>query len=116
MHHGIGLAFLHWVVSGLSLMVTAALVPGFHLRGFTTALVATLLIGISNYLVWPILFVLTLPLTILTFGLFVFVLDAIILRLCAAFMKNFEITNWFSAIVGALILAFTSSFLHWFFV
>jgi putative membrane protein len=116
MHYNIVHQLLHWVVSGLALAVTAAIVPGIHLRGFATAMVATLLIGFANYLVWPILFFLTLPLTILTFGLFIFVVDAIVLRLCAAFMKNFEITNWFSAVLGAMVLAFTSSVLHWFLI
>lgn len=113
MHYSILSLVLHWVVSGLSLAVTAAVVPGFKLRGFTAALVAALLIGFANHLVWPILFILTLPLTIVTFGLFVFVIDAVVLRLCAAVMKDFEITSWFSAIIGAIILAVTSSVLHW---
>lgn len=102
-----------WVVSGLALAVTAAVVPGFKLRGFTTALIATLVLGLANTFVYPVLVILTLPLTILTLGLFLWVIDAIILRLCAALLDDFEITNWFSAIIGALILALTSSFLHW---
>jgi putative membrane protein len=104
---------LHWIVSSLALAVTAAVVPGFRLRGFTTALMATFILGMLNYLLWPVLAFFTLPLTIITFGLFLFVVDAIVLRVCAAFMKNFEITNWFSAIIGAVILAITSSFLHY---
>jgi putative membrane protein len=107
---------LHWVVSSLALMVTAALVPGFRLRGFPTALMATLILGLLNYLLWPILVFLTIPLTILTLGLFLFVVDAIVLRVCAAFMKNFEITNWFSAILGAVILSISNSLLHYFLV
>jgi putative membrane protein len=103
---------LHWVVSSVALLVTGAIVPGFHLRGFTTAMIATFLIGLCNYVVWPILFVLTLPLTIVTLGLFVFVLDAIVLKVCAAFLKDFEISGWLSAILGAVILAVSSSVLH----
>lgn len=106
----------HWVVSGVALALTAAIVPGFRVRGFFTALVATLLIGFANYLVWPILFFLTLPLTVLTLGFFVFVVDAIVLRLVAAFMKDFDISGWFSAIAGAIILAVTSSLLHFLFI
>lgn len=101
------------MVSALALAITAAIVPGVRIRGFTTALIAVVLIGLANYIVWPILFVLTLPLTVLTLGLFVFVLDAIILRLCAAFMKDFEISGWLSAILGSLILTILSSVLHW---
>lgn len=108
--------FVHWVVSGAALALTAAVTPGFRVRGFGTSLVAVILIGAANYLVYPILFWLTIPLTVLTLGLFVFVLDAIILRLCAAFMKDFEISNWFSAVIGAVILSLTSSLLHFLFI
>ena len=103
---------LHWIVSGIALAVTAFLVPGFRVRGFSTALMAVLLIGAANALIKPFLIFLTLPLTILTLGFFLFVVDACILKLCAAFMKDFEITNWFSAVVGAIILTLTSGFLH----
>ena len=109
-------ALAHWIVSGLALALTAALVPGFRIQGFGTALVASLLIGLANMFLWPVLAFLTFPFTILTLGLFLFVVDAIILRVCAAFLRNFEITNWFSAIIGAVFLAITSSFLHWMFI
>ncbi len=102
----------HWLVSGLALAITAAVIPGFRIRGFFTILVAVFLIGVANTLIWPVLFVLTLPLTIVTLGLFVFVLNAIILRLCAAFLKDFEISGWLSAIFGAMILAIMSTILH----
>jgi putative membrane protein len=104
---------LHWVVSSLALALTAAIVPGFRLRGFFTAMMATLIIGLLNYILWYPLAFFTFPFIILTFGLFVFVIDAIVLRVCAAFMKNFEITNWFSAIIGAVFLALTNSLLHY---
>lgn len=104
----------HWVVSGLALALTSALVPGFRLKGFGTALVASLIIGAANVVIRPFLVFLTFPLTILTLGFFLFVVDAIILRLCAAFLKNFEISNWLSAVLGAIVLALTSGLLHWF--
>ena len=107
---------MHWVVSALALALTAALVPGFKVGGFGTALIAALLIGVVNYFLWPLLFFLTLPFTVITFGLFVFVVDAIILRLCAAMMSGFSINGWWSAILGAILLSISSSFLHWLFV
>lgn len=103
---------LHWLVSGAALAITAFLVPGFKIKGFTTALMASLFIGAANFLIKPFLIFLSLPLTILTLGFFLFVVDAAILRLCAAFMKDFEITNWFSAVVGAIILTLTGGVLH----
>jgi putative membrane protein len=71
-----------------------------------------LILGVLNYLLWPILVFFTLPLTIITFGLFLFVVDAIVLRVCAAFMKDFEISNWISAILGAVLLTLANGFLH----
>ncbi len=103
---------LHWLVSGAALAITAFLVPGFRVKGFSTALMATLFIGAANFMIKPFLVFLTLPLTVLTLGFFLFVVDACILKLCAAFMKNFEITNWFSAVVGAIILTITGGILH----
>jgi len=104
---------LHWIVSGLALAITAALVPGFRIRGFGAALIASLLIAALNFFLRPALDFLSFPLTVLTLGFFVFVVDAIVLRLCAAFMKDFEISNWISAILGAIILAITSGLLHY---
>lgn len=109
----LGLLF-HWLVSGVALSLTAAMVPGFRIRGFSTALVASLFIGAANLFVRPLLVFLTFPLTILTLGLFLFVVDAMILRLCAAFLKNFEVDGWFSATIGAVVLALMSGLLHWF--
>ena len=103
---------MHWAVSGVALALTADITPGFRVRGFGTALLAVVLIGAANYFVYPVMFWLTLPLSILTLGFFVFVLDAIILRVCAALLDDFDISNWFSAILVAIILSLTSIFLH----
>lgn len=106
----------HWFVSGVALALTALVVPGFRLQGFMSALVASLVIGLANVFMRPILVFLTFPITLITLGLFLFVVDAIILRICAGILKGFEITNWFSAIFGAMVLALTSTFLHWLFI
>lgn len=103
----------YWLVSGLALWLTAKFVPGFRIRGFITTMLAALIIGFANVWVRPVLVFLTFPLTIVTLGLFLFVVDAIILRVSAALLDDFEITNWISAFFGAIILALTSSFLHW---
>ncbi len=103
---------LYWIVSGAALAITAGIVPGFRLKSFKSALVASLVIGLANIFIRPVLILLTFPLTILTLGLFIFVVDAIVLRLSAAMLEDFEISNWFSAIIGAVILAIMSSVLH----
>lgn len=102
-----------WIVSALALALTAALIPGFRIRGFGTALIASLVLGILNIFVTPVLQFLAIPFTLLTLGLFIFVVDAIVLRICAALLDDFEISNWFSAFFGAIVLALANSFLHW---
>ena len=108
--------FGHLLVSAVALALTAALVPGFRIRGFFGAVVAAFVIGVANSFVRPVLVFLTFPITLLTLGLFLFVVDAIILRLCAGLLPRFEISGWLSAIFGAVILAITSTFLHWLFI
>lgn len=102
----------HWFVSGAALYVTAALVPGFRINTFGTALIASLLIGASNVLIRPLLIFLTFPLTVLTLGFFIFVVDAIILRISSFFLDGFEIRGWFAAIIAAVVLSILSSFIH----
>ena len=106
----------YWLVSGIALALTAAIVPGFKIRGFGTAVMAAIVIGIANIFLRPILVFFSIPFYILTLGLFTFVVDAIILRLCAAVFEDFEISGWISALLGAVILSFTSMFLHWMFI
>jgi putative membrane protein len=104
---------LRWLVSALALLITAYVVPGFKVKNFSGALIASMIIGLANMTVWWVLFVLTLPATILTLGLFVFVVNAVVLRMCAAILRDFDITNWFSAIAGAVVLSFVGSLLHY---
>jgi len=106
------IALVQWLVSAFALRVTAFLVPGFRLHDFPTALIAAFLIGLGNLVIRPFLLFITLPLNILTLGLFTFVVNAIILRLCAAALKGFEITGWLSAVFGAFVLACVSVLLH----
>jgi putative membrane protein len=104
---------LHWAVSALAMMATAYLVRGFKVRGFGSALFASLVIGIADVIVRPILLFLTLPLNILTLGLFTFVVNGIVIRLCAALVPGFDVDGWGSAIFGALILAIVGTGLHY---
>jgi putative membrane protein len=103
---------LHWAVSALALLVTAFVVPGFKVKNFGAALVASVVIGLANVFIRPFLLFLTLPLNILTLGIFTFVVNGIVLRLCAAVLKDFAISGWFAAILGAAILAFVGTGLH----
>ncbi len=99
---------LRWLINTLALFVVVNLVPGFHYRSIVTLAIAALVLGLLNALLRPILFILTLPLTIVTFGLFLLVLNAVMLELTAWLVPGFRVDNFTSAVLGALILAIIS--------
>ena len=94
-----------WLLSALALLITSRFVEGFEIKSFKSALTASIVIGLLNAVLRPILLLLTLPINILTLGLFTFVVNAIVLRAAAALMSTFRITDWMSAIIAALVLA-----------
>lgn len=95
---------LVWILSAIALLLTSKLVKGFEIKDFKAALIASLVIGLLNAVLRPILLLLTLPINILTLGLFTFVVNAIVLRIAAGMMSSFKIADWKTAIVGAFIL------------
>jgi putative membrane protein len=96
---------LHWFLSALSLLIVAHLVPGFEVRGFGVALIASLLIGLINSTLGLLLKLLTFPLTIITFGLFLFVINALMLRFAALLVPGFAVRGFLPALLGAVVLA-----------
>lgn len=96
---------LVWVLSALGIFLTSRLVNGFEIKSFGSAMLASLLVGFLNMILRPILLLLTLPVNILTLGLFTFVVNAMVLRLAAMMLKNFNIKGWGPGIWGAFILA-----------
>jgi putative membrane protein len=110
---GLFYSLLHWVVSAIAVMLTAYLVRGFKVRSFWTALGAAVVIGLANTIIWPILIFLTLPINVLTLGLFTFVVNGMVLKICAWFMPGFEIKSWTAAIFGAIILSIFGTGLHY---
>jgi putative membrane protein len=103
---------LHWLVSGIAVLVTSKLVPGFDIDGYFAALIAAVFIGLANAIVYPVLFWLTFPITFLTLGLFIFVLNGAILKLCAVFLPGFHIESWGAAIFGSIVLSLVAMALH----
>lgn len=97
-------ALVHWLLAALVLVMTAYLVPGFQINSFVAAMFAALIIGIVNAVVWPIITILTLPLTIVTFGLFLFVVNGLCLKLAAAMTPGFTIHGLMPAILGSIVL------------
>lgn len=99
-------AFLvHLTVSALLLLLVAHFVPGFSIDGFGYALLAALVLGIVNGIVRPLLILFTLPVTVLTLGLFLLVINALMLLLTAALVPGFSIDGLGIAFLGALLLA-----------
>jgi putative membrane protein len=96
---------VHWILSAVALMLVAKWVPGFVVTGFGTALVAAILIGLINGTLGMILKVITLPLTIITFGIFWFVINALMLKFAASLVGGFQIRGFWPAFVGSLILS-----------
>ena len=96
---------LHWVVLAIALLATTRLVGGVHVDSYATLAVAALAIGFVNALVKPILVILSLPLTVLTLGLFYLVVNGACLMLAAALVPGFSVASWGSAIIGALVLS-----------
>jgi|SRR3989344_899740 len=97
-----------WVMNALGLLLVAYLIPGIEVAGIGTALVVALVLGLVNALVRPVLFILTLPVTLLTLGLFIFVLNGFLFWLTATFIEGFEVTGAFAAIIGPIVLSFIS--------
>ncbi len=97
---------LYFVLMAGTMLVLSHVLPGFHVAGFWSALAASVVLGLLNAIVKPILFVLTLPFTILTLGLFLLVLNGITLWLTTLFVRGFDIPGGFgTTIVAALILS-----------
>ncbi len=95
---------LHWLLASAALMITAYLVPGFRVDGFFAALIASVVIGVVNVFVWPVLAVFTLPLTVLTFGLFLLIVNGIALKIAAALTPGFTIQGFMPAVIGSVVL------------
>ena len=98
----------------LGLYLASAIVPGVTINGTLDLILAALLLGLVNAIVRPLLFLLTLPLTIITLGLFLFVLNAAMFGLVAALLDNFVVAGFWSAIFGALIVSITSTMASWY--
>jgi putative membrane protein len=96
------------VVYTLALLLAANLVPGIRLDSLTSALVAGLLLGLINAIVRPILVVLTFPITLLTLGLFLLVLNAFCLWLVSVFVSGFHVAGFWPAFWGALLVSIVS--------
>lgn len=100
--------FIRWVVNAVTLLLIAYFLPGVEVRGLYVALITALMIGLVNAVIRPILVLLTLPLNILTLGLFVFVINGILFWFVASFVDGFSVSGFWSGFLGALVLSIIS--------
>jgi len=103
---------VHWILSALSLMLVAHFVPGFYVKSFLYALLASVVIGLINATLGLVLKFLTFPLSIVTLGLFLLVINALMLKLAAALVPGFEVRGFWPAFWGALLLAILGMIIH----
>jgi putative membrane protein len=107
---GFGHILLRWIVSALAILAVAYILPGVSVVSFWVALVVALVLGLINALLRPLAIFLTLPITLLTFGLFVLVINALLVQLAAAIVDGFVVDNFWWALVFSAVL----SVVNWF--
>jgi putative membrane protein len=99
---------LVWLINALALIAVAYLLPGVSVADFTTALVAALILGLINAVVRPVLLLLTLPVTILTLGLFIFVLNGLLFWFVGTYIQGFHVAGFWSGVFGAIVFSLIS--------
>lgn len=99
---------LRWIILTLAIVIAAYLFPGIRISGFGTALFAALVLGILNAFFRPVLIILTLPINILTLGLFTFVINAILLMMTSGIIGGLVVDGFGSALLGSLIISIVS--------
>jgi len=99
---------LVWLVNTVSLIAVAYLMPSIRVADFTTALVAALVLGLVNTIVRPVLVLLTLPVTLITLGLFIFVINGLLFWFVGSFVKGFVVEGFWAGFLGAIIYSVIS--------
>ena len=103
---------LKWLVMVLAIMISAYLIPGVTVAGFWTALWLALFLGVVNILLKPILILITLPINILTLGLFTFVINALIILLASSVINGFSVDGFWTAMLFSVVLSLVSYILN----
>ena len=100
--------FLRWLILTFSIIATSYLIDGIQVSGFVSAFFAAAILGILNAFFRPILLILTLPVNILSLGLFTFVINAIVLMMVSGMISGFEVYGFWSAVFGSLLISLVS--------
>ncbi len=101
---------INWLLSAIVIFVTAYILPGVQLSGFVSAFVVAVVLGVINVLVKPVIILLTLPLTVVTLGLFAFVINALMILLASAVVPGFSVDSFWWALLFSIILSFINYF------
>jgi putative membrane protein len=104
---------VNWILSALAVWVVSRLVPGFHVAGIASALIAALVIGFVNATLGLLLKIITFPLTILTLGIFWLIINALMLEMAAAVVPGFHVDSFASAFWGAIVLSLVNMLFRW---
>ena len=105
--------FLKWLALALAIMFTGWVIPGITISSFVSALIAAIVIALVNLFIKPILIFLTLPINILTLGLFILVINALLFLFVAYLVPGIEVDGFWSAFLGALLLTILSIGISW---
>ncbi len=100
-----------WIISSLAILITSYLLPGIHIVDFLTAFILAVVLGIINTILKPILIVFTLPINILSLGLFTFVINALLILLAAKIVPGFYVDGFWWALLFSIVLSVVNSFL-----
>lgn len=96
---------LIWILNAIAVILVTYIVPGITVNTFWSALIVALVLGLLNTIVRPVLLLLTLPVNILTLGLFTFVINGLILYFVSSIVKGFEVDGLWTAIIGSIVLS-----------
>lgn len=97
------------LLTALTLLVAASVIPGIEVAGAYAAIIAAIVLGILNLFVRPLLILFTLPVTILTLGLFIIVINALLFWFAASFLQGFSVDGFFAALLGSLLVSLAST-------
>jgi len=104
---------IHWLTTALAVWITSRIVPGFYVDGVAAALIAAIVIGLINATLGLFVKVITLPLTILSLGVFWLIINALMLELASVFVPGFHIRGFATAFWGAIVLSLVNMLLKW---
>jgi len=104
---------IRWLLNAAALLLVAYLYPGVAVASFFSAMIAALILGLVNAVVRPILVILTLPVTLLTLGLFLFVINALLFWFVAEIVQGFHVTGFVAALVGSILYSLVTLVINW---